>query len=247
MARWSFLLGSLGLLAYAVGPLMANLRLASPMLSFRIFLAGLAMGLLGLVLGGVALARGGAGSRNPLALPGLAVCALLVLPVAGMLLRARGFPPINDITTNTSAPPQFAQTAQMPENRQINFTYPGEDFARQQAAAYPELRPLQVNLALADTFALVRATAEENRQLLITVVDGHSLTLEGFEESQLFRFRDDFVVEVRHAPAGHAGSVVEMRSRSRDGRGDLGVNAARIRRFLDAVNNRFRGTASASL
>ena len=183
-------------------------------------------------------------SHNPLALPGLALCVLLVLPVAAMMFRARRYPPINDITTNTTLPPQFTQTSRMPESKGINFAYPGEEFARQQRPAYPDVKPLEVDLALADTFDLVRAAAEENPQLLITVVDGHQLTLEGYEESQLFRFRDDFVVEVRHAPPGHAGSVVEMRSRSRDGKGDLGVNAARIRRFLEAVSAISKGAAT---
>jgi uncharacterized protein (DUF1499 family) len=244
LARWSFLLGTLGLLAYAVGPLLANVRLVSPLAGFNIFLAGFAMGTLGLLIGVAAAVHGGVGAQNPLALPGLVLCALLVLPVAGMALRGRKFPPINDITTNTAVPPLFTQTAQMPEHKGINFTYPGEQFARRQREAYADVQPLAVNLALADTFALVRATAEENPQLLVTVVDGLLLTIEGYEESQLFRFRDDFVVEVRHAPAGHAGSIVEMRSRSRDGRNDFGVNASRIRQFLEAVQARSRSSAT---
>jgi hypothetical protein len=247
LAKWSFLLGSLGLLAYALGPVLANVRVASPMIGFDIFLAGTAMGLLGLVLGVVSVARGGMGAENPLALPGAGLCALLVLPVSGMVFRGRNYPPINDITTNLAVPPQFTQTARLPDGRGINFAYPGEQFARQQQAGYPDLKGLLVDLSLADTFDLVRAAAEENKQLRITVVDGHALTLEGYEESQLFRFRDDFVVEVRHAPAGYAGAMVEMRSRSRDGKGDLGVNAARIRRFLEAVNAKSRGSSSATL
>lgn len=241
------MLGALGLLAYALGPLLANVRVAAPMVGFNIFLAGTAMGLLGLLIGIVAAARGGLGAQNHLALPGLGLCALLVLPVAGMVLRGRRFPPINDITTNAAAPPQFTQTARQPENLGLNFAYPGEQFARQQQAGYPELQGLRVNLAPADTYDLVVAAAKENPQLRVTVVDGLTLTLEGYEESQLFRFRDDFVIEVRQAPAGYAGSVVEMRSRSRDGRGDLGVNAARIRRFLESVQARAGSANSTSL
>jgi uncharacterized protein (DUF1499 family) len=236
MARWSFLLGSLGLLAYAVGPLLANLRLSPPIIAFDIFLAGTALGVLGLVLGIVSVVRNGIGTQNPLGLAGLGLCALLVLPVAGMVLRARRFPAINDITTDTASPPQFTQTARQPENKAINFNYPGDSFARQQQTGYPDLKPLHVNLALADTFDLALAAAKEDKLWHVTVIDGLGLTLEGYEESQMFRFRDDFVVEVRQAPAGYAGSLVEMRSRSRDGRGDLGVNAARIKRFLDAVH-----------
>jgi uncharacterized protein (DUF1499 family) len=44
-----------------------------------------------------------------------------------------------------------------------------------------------------------------------------------------FGFKDD--VAIRISPAG-AGSRVDMRSRSRVGRSDLGANARRIREFL---------------
>jgi uncharacterized protein (DUF1499 family) len=45
-----------------------------------------------------------------------------------------------------------------------------------------------------------------------------------------FRFVDDFTVRVR--PSG-SGSEIDVRSKSRDGQGDLGTNARRIRKFLD--------------
>ena len=40
------------------------------------------------------------------------------------------------------------------------------------------------------------------------------------------------------------GSVVQMRSKSRDGKGDFGINAKRIRRFFDRVALA-RGTVNA--
>jgi uncharacterized protein (DUF1499 family) len=47
--------------------------------------------------------------------------------------------------------------------------------------------------------------------------------------TRLLRFRDDITVRVRPAAGG---SRVDIRSRSRLGRDDLGANAARIRRFF---------------
>jgi uncharacterized protein (DUF1499 family) len=47
---------------------------------------------------------------------------------------------------------------------------------------------------------------------------------------------DDFVIQVRPAPDG-TGSLIEMRSKSRDGIGDFGVNYKRIRMFFDAFGN----------
>jgi uncharacterized protein (DUF1499 family) len=49
--------------------------------------------------------------------------------------------------------------------------------------------------------------------------------------SRVFGFEDDVVIRVRPAPAG-SGSVIDVRSKSRDGKGDLGVNAERIRTFV---------------
>jgi hypothetical protein len=45
-------------------------------------------------------------------------------------------------------------------------------------------------------------------------------------------FVDDIVVRVRPRPDG---SLVDVRSKSRDGQGDLGANAARIRQLANAL------------
>ena len=57
--------------------------------------------------------------------------------------------------------------------------------------------------------------------------------LEATSTSRLFRFVDDVVVRVR---SDGAGSRVDVRSKSRDGKGDFGVNAERIRAFRARLN-----------
>ena len=64
----------------------------------------------------------------------------------------------------------------------------------------------------------------------ITYVDPKTQTLEGVCTSHLFHFQDDFIIQVRPGPTGT--SLVEMRSKSRDGTGDFGVNYKRIVMFL---------------
>ena len=54
--------------------------------------------------------------------------------------------------------------------------------------------------------------------------------LEATATSFFFRFKDDVVVRVRPAPGG--GSLVDMRSISRVGGSDVGMNAKRVRAFL---------------
>jgi uncharacterized protein (DUF1499 family) len=51
----------------------------------------------------------------------------------------------------------------------------------------------------------------------------------------VFNFRDDFVIRIRPQ---RSGTRVDMRSRSREGKTDLGVNAARIRAFLGELRQR---------
>jgi hypothetical protein len=52
--------------------------------------------------------------------------------------------------------------------------------------------------------------------------------IEAIDTTPLFRFKDDVTVTVTR---DGAGSVVDVRSHSRIGKGDLGTNARRIRRF----------------
>ena len=57
--------------------------------------------------------------------------------------------------------------------------------------------------------------------------------IEASDSTWIFGFVDDVVVRVRPAPGG---SRLDIRSKSRDGKGDLGANAARIRRLRDALS-----------
>ena len=60
--------------------------------------------------------------------------------------------------------------------------------------------------------------------------DPAARAVEGYETSGLFRFKDDFVIRVKAGDNGK--SIVDMRSKSRDGIGDFGVNFNRIVDFM---------------
>jgi len=62
--------------------------------------------------------------------------------------------------------------------------------------------------------------------------DSHSGTIEATQASFWYGFVDDIVIRVR---VDGNGSRIDIRSHSRHGRGDLGVNAARIRKYLAAL------------
>jgi uncharacterized protein (DUF1499 family) len=131
--------------------------------------------------------------------------------------RVKTLPYINDISTDAVRPPQFSPPKEYPSH-----------FAELQRIGYPGLRPLELPVAPKQAFAraleIARAQGWE-----ITVLDESAGTIEAVVTTRWFGFKDD--VAIRVAPAG-AGSRVDMRSKSRVGRSDVGTNAARIEEFL---------------
>ena len=70
----------------------------------------------------------------------------------------------------------------------------------------------------------------------IVAVDRMRGVLEAIDTTFWFRFKDDVVVRVR--ASGPSRARVDVRSKSRVGRGDLGANARRIRTFSAALRSR---------
>ena len=220
---WAARLGIAAVIAFVVGPAIAHFRLVPAMAGFLVFDLGGLLGLVALVVGIVGAVRG-RGAGLGLALGG-------VVTVAFFAIAARGgkVPRINDITTDTANPPQFVAAGTIAANRGRDMSYPGPSFAEQQRAGYPDLAPLQLAGSPDDVFKRVEAAARQMPTWQVTRSDATAHALEGVDTTPLFRFQDDFVIEVR---AQDGGSVVQMRSKSRDGKGDIGANAARIKAFF---------------
>jgi uncharacterized protein (DUF1499 family) len=135
---------------------------------------------------------------------------------------ARSVPPINDITTDPSNPPKY-MTASRP--------YPGEAFARQQAVAYPDIKP--VMLPMPPRQAFERAVkAAESMGWEVVGRDAAAGTLEAVDSTKWFGFKDDIAVRVT---AADGGSRIDVRSKSRVGRSDIGTNARRIRAYVERL------------
>ena len=86
--------------------------------------------------------------------------------------------------------------------------------------------PTQVPEAVAAAEQLVADRGWE-----LAVADPASGRVEATETVSIYRFKDDIVLRITPNPNGE-GSVVNMRSVSRVGISDLGVNGDRIRAFL---------------
>jgi uncharacterized protein (DUF1499 family) len=220
---WATRLAIGAIVAFVLGPVLAHLSILPARVGFLLFGLGGLLGIVAAVLGLIGALRG-AGVGAGLVIGGLVAIIFVIRAVPSAKV-----PPINDITTDTTTPPQFVAAGSIAANQGRDMTYPGPSFAEQQRAGYPDLAPLQLPASPDDVFKRVDAVARQMPTWQVTRSDPAAHALEGVDTTWLFQFKDDLVIEVR--PQG-SGSVVQMRSKSRDGKGDVGTNAARINAFF---------------
>ena len=138
-------------------------------------------------------------------------------------------PPIHDITTDTVNPPEFVDILPLRADAPNPPDYRGSEDAEQQLAAYPEIKPLELDVTPAEAMALAESAARAMEWELITVAPGEG-RLEAVATTAWFGFKDDMVVRVRGTAEG---SVIDARSVSRVGVSDVGANARRVLDFLE--------------
>jgi uncharacterized protein (DUF1499 family) len=223
--------------ALAAGPAGIHLGLLRPLAGFIVCMAGLVLGgllALGLGVAGLWSTRASAGraGRGRAAL-GAGIGAALIALLGSQLADSAKAPRIHDITTDVADPPAFSAAARHPDNAGRTLGYPDgpPETPELQREAYPELKPIHLDRPPAEALALARRAAER-LGWIVTAEDAGAGLLEAEDTTRLFRFVDDIVVRVRPR---EAGSVVDVRSTSRVGRGDLGANARRIRAFAQAL------------
>jgi len=221
------ILGDLSLTLTALGFAVGYGRALPALMAFGIASLGMLIGVIATLCALVMIVRGGVNLRSGMALMGLPGALVLIYSVVG----GRSAPPINDITTDRAYPPAFTHAQKLPENAGRDMAYP-EGFKAQVEKAYPDVQSLGLKAKRDDVFAKATALAKGQPGWTVTtstVTEKESL-IEGYAATKLFGFVDDFVIRI--TDAGEGGVVVDMRSKSRDGKGDLGANAARIRDFL---------------
>lgn len=169
----------------------------------------------------------------------LAAAAALVLYVGSQVRTARSVPAIHDVTTNLDDVPAFTALPVRADNLDnipdmdrpaLAALPPEERWKAIHRESYGDLRTVRVEGTVADTVRRAERLARE-RGWDIAAVDPAGGRLEATDTSFFFRFKDDVVMRARPAPGG--GTMVDMRSISRVGGSDVGVNARRIRSFLE--------------
>ena len=155
----------------------------------------------------------------------------------GWQVTAQSVPPIHDITTDTEDPPVFVDIAPLRADAPNPAEYAGEETAQQQREAYPDLETLTLDADVTRVIDASTAVAETMDWELIAVDAGEG-RLEATATTQWFGFQDDVVIRVR---ATDEGSELDIRSKSRVGRSDVGKNAERIRAFRERLQMHLDG------
>ena len=145
--------------------------------------------------------------------------------------QAQAVPPIHDITTDTRSPPQFVVllAARGKDSNPVEYD---PDVAEQQQKAYPDIEPLMLEETVDKAWPRALATAKAMGWQVAAseLADGQ---IEATDTTAWFGFKDDIVIRVHQFDPGH--TRIDVRSVSRVGKSDLGANAARIRKYLKAV------------
>ncbi len=197
-----------GLLLYAVSCLGAAV-----LLIFSLWL---------MMFRGYASWRSQIAMRSVLNLPG----ALLLL---GMTLGGGDYPRIHDITTNPDNPPEFVTAAEQRGEGTNSLEIKVESLSLQRQA-YPDLKTIVTNIPIDDAFEKAATTAE-GLGWEIYHRDANAGIIEAMDTTSIMAFKDDIVIRVR---SNADGTLIDLRSVSRVGQGDIGANAERIRSFSRA-------------
>ena len=240
---WAALALSVGGLAAA---LVAAMGSGAEVWSFRTgfailryaFYAAIAGGMLAIVA--FIVSRRGGVRTGKLNLVALVIAVAFGAYLMSHIATARSVPAIHDAATDLANLPQFATLTVRADNLEdipddgrpeLAALDPESRWKAIHREAYGDLRSLRLPLSVAEATkraeALVRA-----RGWQLARADRQAGTVEATATTLFFRFKDDVVVRVRPDPTRPGGSIVDMRSISRVGGSDIGVNAARIREFL---------------
>ncbi|MBL0925259.1 MAG: DUF1499 domain-containing protein [Sphingomonadaceae bacterium] len=159
--------------------------------------------------------------------------------VGTFLIAALSVPAIHDVSTDLADPPTF-RTLQLradnldnvpgADDEDMKGMTPRQRWVLVHQKAYGNVRSVRINEPVPSVIAKAERLAKA-RGWDVAVALPEEGRLEATETSAFFRFKDDVVLRVRPTDTGE-GSVVDMRSVSRVGVSDLGMNAKRVRSFL---------------
>ena len=200
--------------------------------AFTGFKFGLVVGIAALVLLAIQIIF----KRKTVSLASAAIAVIfsataIALPL-GMMTTAKNVPPIHDISTDLVNPPEFVAIAPLRADAPNPVEYAGAEAAEQQRTAYPDLQTLTYSQSKPE---LVEASkqAVENLGWELVNTDADKGIVEATETTAWFGFKDDVIIRVTD---NDSERLVDIRSKSRIGKSDLGKNAARIHALIEELD-----------
>ena len=191
--------------------------------------AGFFLGVIGYV---VALRKGLNRERSSI-LIALVICTILLVQAGIQMNALASVPAIHNISTDTQDPPAFDALVAVRAAEGANpLVYDANVLAEPQRQAYPWVQTLELptnsGILLNEAVSVL-----EDMGLAVVNVSAEQGIIEATATTFWFGFKDDVVIRVRESAVG--GSVIDVRSVSRSGQSDLGVNAKRIGTILQGL------------
>jgi uncharacterized protein (DUF1499 family) len=233
-AWWSkaILIGAIiGAALLPIGALGTRLGIWPFPMGLMLLAGGALLATVAVVLGIVALivvVRSGRIADRPLLYVGLLIGGAVMVLMGTQFNTARSVPPIHDISTDGVDPPTFDVVVELRGPGTNPLDYDAEKLVPLQQAAYPKVKPLTSERDVAASFDRALEVLS-GMGLEIVNADRDAARIEATATSFWFGFKDDLVVRIR---AADSGSIIDVRSVSRVGQSDIGVNAKRIEEFI---------------
>lgn len=238
MALFSMSLVAVALGAHRFGPMQT-------LTAFNLVLVAIVGAVLALALGfisSVVIWRQGCAGGARVVIGSIMAVGLIGWPFA-FLPAYRNLPAINDISTDAQSPPKFVELAKLRGPGTNTSIYPAA-FAKRQAEAYPDLKPMFIDRPAEETFEIAREAVFRQKMTIVREqapenIPGKSGVIEAVDRTAIFGLYDDISVRV---DGDATRSRVDLRSASRFGRHDLGRNAERMRRLMREIVARLEAT-----
>src|SRR5437899_1952524 len=190
--------------------------------------AALCLGLAAMILSLIGIFRSQSKSRGLL---GFAL-GLVAAGLPASNINTAAHSPIHDVSTDTTNPPQFVAVMAARNSVQGgNSTNYDDKTAQKQREIYPDITPVNLDVPPAQAFDRALAAARSFGWEIVTN-DPSQGRIEATATTFWFGFKDDIVIRI--TPQG-GGSRVDVRSLSRIGDSDVGVNAKRIRTYVSKL------------
>jgi uncharacterized protein (DUF1499 family) len=236
---WSRRCALFGLALGAIAVAAIRLGAVDVVAGLAILGAGLLFGLVAMLLAGVAIAiiwrTGRRGSR--IALSGLFLAAVLLAYPGWLAAKAVRLPLLADVTTDIADPPAFSRSAKALQARGgVVPTDPPPETRELQRRAYPDVKPIVVDLSPEDAYqAVQQAVTALGWKIVDQSPPGGRAGLahvDAVSRTLILGLPDD--IAIRITPLATQARI-DVRFVSRYGRHDFGTGASRIRAFAAAL------------